>query len=108
MGENFLADIPMTQHGSIQFHVPQISAGTDKKYPILMMRTCYSVSPYGEDRYRADLGPNRALQDDGYIFVYQDVRGCYMSEGAFRNMTPHVPKVARQIPSPESLLESFA
>lgn len=35
MGENFLADIPMTQHGSIQVHVPQISAGTDKKYPIL-------------------------------------------------------------------------
>ena len=26
--------------------------------------------------------------DDGYIFVYQDVRGRYFSEGTFRDMTP--------------------
>jgi len=29
--------------------------------------------------------------EDGYIFVYQDVRGRYMSEGVFDNMTPNVP-----------------
>jgi len=27
--------------------------------------------------------------DDGYIFVYQDVRGAYMSGGEFVNMRPH-------------------
>ncbi len=65
-------------------------ASENNQYPILMLRTCYSVSPYGEDQYRRSLGPSRELQDEGYIFVYQDVRGCYMSEGTFQNMTPHV------------------
>src|SRR5690349_20211287 len=32
-----------------------------KKYPILMMRTPYSVGPYGTDVYRRDLGPSRAF-----------------------------------------------
>lgn len=60
------------------------------KYPILMQRTCYSVAPYGDDQFRKGLGPNPYLMRDGYIFVYQDVRGRYMSEGTFTNMTPQV------------------
>ena len=60
-------------------------------YPILMKRTCYSIDPYGEDKYPERLGPNPWLMRDGYIFVYQDVRGRYMSEGTFDNMRPHVP-----------------
>lgn len=62
----------------------------NKKYPFLMQRTCYSVAPYGEDQYRSGLGPNKYLMKDKYIFVYQDVRGRYMSEGTFTNMTPQV------------------
>lgn len=62
----------------------------DKKYPILMQRTCYSVAPYGEENYKKSLGPNSFLYKDKYIFVYQDVRGRYMSEGVFTNMTPQV------------------
>ena len=60
------------------------------KYPILMQRTCYSVAPYGEDQFKKSLGPNKFLQNEKYIFVYQDVRGRYMSEGTFTNMTPQV------------------
>ncbi|WP_294265466.1 CocE/NonD family hydrolase [uncultured Chryseobacterium sp.] len=60
------------------------------KYPFLMQRTCYSVAPYGENEYRTKLGPNPYLMNDKYIFVYQDVRGRYMSEGTFTNMTPQV------------------
>lgn len=63
---------------------------TSRPYPILMKRTPYSVRPYDEDQYPSSLGPSRELMQDGYIFVYQDVRGCYMSEGEFVNMTPHV------------------
>ncbi|HHM12556.1 MAG TPA: CocE/NonD family hydrolase, partial [Planctomycetaceae bacterium] len=70
-------------------YVPR-DASSKKRYPILMLRTPYSVAPYGEDRYRGALGPNRHLQRSGYIFVYQDVRGCYMSEGTFVNMRPHI------------------
>ncbi|MCU0420247.1 MAG: CocE/NonD family hydrolase [Cyclobacteriaceae bacterium] len=62
-----------------------------KKYPMLMQRTCYSVAPYGKDKFRRALGPSRFLMRDGYIFVYQDVRGRWMSEGVFDNMTPNIP-----------------
>lgn len=71
-------------------YVPN-DGGPTAKYPVLMMRTPYSIGPYGADRYRTSLGPNQTFEDSKYIFVFQDVRGCYMSEGAFVNMRPHNP-----------------
>ena len=62
-----------------------------KKHPILMQRTCYSIAPYGENEFKERLGPSPYLMRDGYIFVYQDVRGRWMSEGDFTNMTPNIP-----------------
>ena len=62
-----------------------------EKHPILLMRTPYSVRPYGADRYRADLGPSALFGKKNYIFVYQDVRGRWMSEGEFLHMRPHKP-----------------
>jgi len=59
-------------------------------YPILMDRTPYNVAPYGEDQYKKHLGPSDELEKAGYIFVYQDVRGRYMSEGEFIEMRPHI------------------
>ncbi|AYO58498.1 X-Pro dipeptidyl-peptidase [Chryseobacterium sp. 6424] len=67
-----------------------------KKYPFIMQRTCYSIAPYGENEYRASLGPNKFLMNDKYIFVYQDVRGRYMSEGTFTNMTPQVERKTKK------------
>ena len=64
---------------------------TTKRYPIMLMRTPYGVAPYGPDAYAASLGPWRAFQDDGYIFVNQDVRGRYMSGGYYQFMTPYIP-----------------
>ena len=64
---------------------------TTQKYPIMMQRTCYSVRPYGEGKYPSRLGPNELLMKEGYIFVYQDVRGRWMSEGDFDNMRPNIP-----------------
>lgn len=60
-----------------------------KAYPILINRTPYSVSPYGTDSVRSFLGPSKLFQDEKYIFVYQDVRGKFMSEGEFENVRPH-------------------
>jgi putative CocE/NonD family hydrolase len=57
-------------------------------HPFLMERTPYGSGPYGDSVYRRSLGPNRTLLHEGYIFVYQDVRGRYMSEGRFEEMTP--------------------
>jgi predicted acyl esterase len=59
-------------------------------YPILMQRTPYSVGPYGEDQYKEHLGPSDEFEKAGYIFVYQDVRGRYLSEGQFLEMHPHL------------------
>ncbi len=65
-------------------------ASTEKKYPFLMQRTCYSVAPYGADNFPPRLGPSPELMRNKFIFVYQDVRGRYMSEGEWTNMTPHI------------------
>ncbi|CAN5256758.1 CocE/NonD family hydrolase [soil metagenome] len=63
-----------------------------KTYPMLMQRTCYDVAPYGANKFpRGRLGPSKYLMYDGYIFVYQDVRGRWMSEGTFDNMRPNIP-----------------
>ncbi|MBC7894583.1 MAG: CocE/NonD family hydrolase [Cytophagaceae bacterium] len=63
---------------------------TAKAYPVLLMRTPYSIAPYGADAYPAQLGPWSVFQEDGYIFVNQDVRGRYMSQGYHQFMTPHL------------------
>jgi len=65
-------------------------------YPFLMERTPYSAGPYGDTLYRGSLGPNRTLMHDMYIFVYQDVRGRYMSEGQFQEMTPAIDKKTKK------------
>jgi putative CocE/NonD family hydrolase len=59
-----------------------------QKYPFLITRTPYSVDPYGVDRYRDTLGPSDHFQKEGFIFVYQDARGRYMSEGQFLQVRP--------------------
>ncbi|MCF8239768.1 MAG: CocE/NonD family hydrolase [Melioribacteraceae bacterium] len=61
-----------------------------KTYPVLLVRTPYSVSPYGEDTMRTYLA-NDNLVKEGYIFAFQDVRGKFMSEGEFVDMRPFNP-----------------
>lgn len=65
---------------------------TSQKYPILMIRTQSGIRPYGADQFPADLGPSPLFGKEGYIFVYQDIRGRWMSEGTFDNMRPHNPR----------------
>jgi len=62
---------------------------TSRKYPLLMKRTPYAVGPYGVDKYAAALGPSEHFVKAGYIFVNQDVRGRFMSDGKFEQVTPH-------------------
>ena len=61
-----------------------------QKYPILMNRTPYSVAPYGEDKFKTSLGPDELFPREGYIFVYQDVRGRLKSEGEFVDVRPDI------------------
>jgi putative CocE/NonD family hydrolase len=66
-----------------------------EKYPILLNRTPYSVAPYGKDKNGKDqfpgrLGPDELFAREGYIFVNQDVRGRWMSEGDFMDVRPDI------------------
>ncbi len=62
---------------------------SSQKYPVLLMRTPYSVAPYGTEELPNSLGPSPYLMRDGYIFVYEDVRGRFRSEGQYDNMRPN-------------------
>lgn len=59
-----------------------------KKYPILLNRTPYSCQPYGKNAYPNNLGPGstKKYTDEKFIFVKQDVRGRFMSEGEFEDV----------------------
>jgi len=80
--------IPM-RDGKKLFTSVYVPKDQTKKYPFMMDRTCYSVAPYGAG-YKGALGPSTAFVHDGYIFVYQDVRGRFMSEGIYEEMTPEL------------------
>jgi len=84
--------IPMRDGVSL-FTAIYVPTERDGALPILMKRTPYSSRPYGTDIFPESLGPSPSMLRDGYIFVYQDVRGRFMSEGEFVNMTPHHDKV---------------
>src|SRR6266567_6182756 len=72
-------------------YIPKDVFTDEKRYPILMQRTGYNVAPYGIDQYRATLGPSELFFRDKFIFVYQDVRGRFMSEGDYVLIRPHKP-----------------
>lgn len=69
-------------------YVPKDDA---KTYPMILTRTPYSVAPYGVDKYPDALRPGALFVQSGYIFVQQDVRGRWMSEGEYVNVRPHNP-----------------
>ncbi len=72
-------------------YLPKEVAVAGGKFPIMMMRTPYSVRPYGEDAYAASLGPSEFFAREKFIFVYQDIRGRYMSEGVHIPIRPFNP-----------------
>ncbi|HEY1859676.1 MAG TPA: CocE/NonD family hydrolase, partial [Gemmataceae bacterium] len=82
--------IPM-RDGKRLFTSVYVPKDQSQAYPMLLTRTPYTVRPYGVDQYRDNLGPSPSFAKSGYIFVYQDVRGRWMSEGDYVNMRPHNP-----------------
>ncbi len=67
-----------------------------RTHPIIMTRTPYSSGPYGADKFpgflRGMAGATLlSFVQDRYIFVFQDVRGRFMSEGSFVNVRPFNP-----------------
>ena len=64
-----------------------------EKHPILMTRTPYSCSPYGEQNFNPGLWMRhwRYYARENYIIVIQDVRGRWMSEGDYVDIRPFNP-----------------
>lgn len=61
---------------------------SSERHPIIMQRTPYPLRPYGK-------GYAKALRDymgvfirNGYIIVFQNVRGTFLSEGEYENIRP--------------------
>lgn len=67
-------------------YVPKDST---KSYPIMMSRSPYGSAPYGAE-YKTSIGPSMLFAREGFIFVYQDVRGRFLSEGDFTATRPYI------------------
>ncbi|SEM18846.1 hypothetical protein SAMN04488505_103617 [Chitinophaga rupis] len=83
--------IPM-RDGKRLFASVYLPKDNSEKHPVLMTRTPYSCAPYGEDKFRP-FWKSYVLQymKEGYIFVIEDVRGRWMSEGTFMDVRPFNP-----------------
>jgi len=85
-------EVLIEMRDGIKLHTTVYSpVDTSKSYPIVLKRTPYSSRPYGPDEYPANIGPNKYMMKQGYIVVYQDVRGRWMSEGTYDNMRAYIP-----------------
>ena len=80
---------------SVTLHTAVYKPRWGKNHPILVMRTPYSCAPYGEQmmEYLNDNYLYRNYLRRGYILVFQDVRGRFMSEGEFENVRPALGEV---------------
>jgi hypothetical protein len=88
-------EVDIAMRDGVKLHTT-IYSPKDKsqEYPIIMMRTPYSSKPYGKDNFPESayrMAGNKQLVKQGNIFVKQDVRGRWMSEGDFDNMRPYIP-----------------
>jgi len=72
--------IPM-RDGVKLFTVIYTPKDQKEKLPFLMLRTPYGVK---ENRSPERQGYIKDMAEDGYIFVFQDIRGRYLSEGTFK------------------------
>lgn len=79
--------IPM-RDGVELFTIVYTPKDKSKDYPFIMNRTCYNASRARGFNLRA---PSQSMIKAGYILVYQDVRGRYMSGDTFDNMRPNIP-----------------
>jgi hypothetical protein len=64
---------------------------TSVPLPFMLVRTPYGIGPYPLTDYKRVLGPSPEFDRDGYIFVYQDARGKFKSEGTFKVQNPYLP-----------------
>lgn len=83
--------IPM-RDGTKLFTVIYAPKDNTEKHPLLLVRTPYSCAPYGEGKFTSMwYSPRKYFLKEKYIYVQQDVRGRWMSEGNFVDVRPYNP-----------------
>lgn len=85
-----VVDIPMRDGIKLKTIIYSPKNETEK-YPFLVIRSPYGIGPYEPNVFRSLLGSIWSMETEGYIFVYQDVRGKRMSEGDFVEVRPFIP-----------------
>jgi putative CocE/NonD family hydrolase len=74
-------EVMITMRDGIKLHTviytPKVQT---EKLPFLMLRTPYGVNTYPSPEKQTYV---KDMAAEGYIFVYQDIRGRYLSEGKF-------------------------
>ena len=74
---------------------------TSTASPVIMTRTPYSCSPYGQEFSRGIFEQYRHFAANNYYIVVQDVRGRNSSEGEFVNI-PHTAQIQRPSTTPQT------
>ncbi len=84
-------EIPIPMRDGIKlFTAIYAPKDNSEKHPFLMVRTPYSLSPYGNRFSPYLISHYSHYVKEHYIIVIQDVRGCYMSEGNFVDVRPYI------------------
>jgi uncharacterized protein len=81
-------DVMISMRDGVRLHT-EIYAPNDAKgpLPLFLTRTPYGLAD-DENGFSRQLGLYREMFADGYIFVFQDIRGRYGSEGTFVMQRP--------------------
>ncbi len=83
--------IPM-RDGVKLFTVVYAPKDNTEKHPIMLVRTPYACAPYGDGKFASMWNsPRKYFLKENYIYVQQDVRGRWMSEGNFVDIRPYIP-----------------
>jgi len=96
-----VVDIPMRDSIKLKtiIYSPK---NTTEKYPFLLTRSPYGIGPYEKNIFRSLLGSIWSFVTEGYIYVYQDVRGKRMSEGEYMEVRPFIPNKTSNLDVDES------
>ena len=88
-GEYVGEDVMIPMRDGVKLHAEVWRPkGVAEPLPVLMTRSPYGFTPARIQGALGPKGPYGELGDDHYIFVFQDIRGRFGSEGEFVNLRP--------------------
>jgi putative CocE/NonD family hydrolase len=92
-------EVMITMRDGIKLHTVIFSPkGQTEKLPFLILRTPYGVN---DNQSPEKSSYTKDMADEGYIFVFQDIRGRYLSEGKYAMM-----RFSRDKKDPKAIDES--